>query len=478
MDVEQIKKRQTIKVFITEAIMVFSIIGLVVFLMMIASGYWINQDFTVERQGLLQYASIPSGADVAIDGETGWMQKTNNSKMVSSGEHTVTISKEGYDSWTKKVNIEEGLLYRVVYPRLFLQNRTTEKVRELGDVRYATVSPKGDKILALKDNMTFEVALIDSSEFKLNELDISGIYSNTYKIEEILSADWSGDDEKVLMNVQISNVNGESLREWTLLNAKHPEKSVRISKTFDLDIADIKFIDDSADNLLVLERADMFKNQLRKINLSSQSISAVLVDDVSNINVFGSDIIFIDGQSPFRNATDGTISIYKDNKIESLVSVPNVYNAFAQESEFYNNRYLSVVSNNEVSLYEMSDFISGADELKKVLDETISFYPTEFKLEKEGDFLFMKDGKKIAVLDMESEKIIEYEIENENYGWLDGHMIYTVDDAGTLIVYDYDGLNRRELVQNVSREFGAVINERWLYYVSNGWLIRENLLPE
>lgn len=479
MDVEQIKKRQTIKVFITETIMVFSIIGLVIFLMMIASGYWISQDFRVERQGLLQYASIPSGADVSIDGESGWMQKTNNSKMVSAGEHVVTISKEGYDSWTKKVNIEEGLLYRVVYPRLFLQDRTTEKVKEIGNVRYATASPSGERVLILEDDATLKVAMIDSDEFKIDDVKISNLYDGAYSFNEILGSNWSGNNEKVLIKVKVSVKGNAEQDEWVLIDVKNPEKSVRISKTFDLDIADIKFMDDSADNLLILGYSGVFEKQLRKINLSSQSISAVLASNVHSMNVFGDDILFIYDRPPYQNISTSQAAIYSNGEIKNITDIENLSTAFVQKSEFYGKQYLNIVDNNKVRLYseKESETMSDIDGFTQELEGEISFYPKEFKIEKNGDFLFMKNGTKIAVLDMESEKINEYEIESEKYGWFDGHMIYTIDDAGTLIVYDYDGLNRRELAKNVSREFGAVISARWLYYVSDGYLMRENLLP-
>lgn len=470
MDVEQIKKRQMIKVFITEAIMVFSIIGLVVFLMMIASGYWINQDFTVERQGLLQYASIPSGADVIIDGDPGWMQKTNNSKMLSAGEHTVTITKDGYDSWTKKVNIEEGLLYRIAYPRLFLKERSIEKIRELGGIKYSTISPDCISALVLDNNSVFKLATLNSDDFKIKILDMNTESFKNYKINNILSFDWSGDSEKVLMNVQATVLNSE-VNEWILINVKNPEKSMRISSAFNINIASAKFVDNSADNILILEQ-----NNMRKINISSQSVSAVLAENVMSMNVFGDNILFV-----AKNDNEKYVGVLEKNADESK-KIIDVHgdNVFVQESEFYGNKYMSIVDGDSVLLYEevKSDYMSVEDGFEKKIEEKLSFMPTDFKIEKDGDFLFMKDGRKIAVLDMESEKVNEYEIENEKYGWIDGHMIYTIDDAGTLIVYDYDGFNRREIAKNVTREWGAIISERWLYYVSDGWLIRENLLPE
>ena len=78
---------------------------------------------------------------------------------------------------------------------------------------------------------------------------------------------------------------------------------------------------------------------------------------------------------------------------------------------------------------------------------------------------------------METMLVGEWAVEGEGFGWLDNDMIYTVQD-GELIVYDFDGLNRREIAKNVSNQFPvAITNNRYLYYFSDGNLIREWLIP-
>ena len=63
-----------------------------------------------------------------------------------------------------------------------------------------------------------------------------------------------------------------------------------------------------------------------------------------------------------------------------------------------------------------------------------------------------------------------------NYGWIDNYMAYSVDN-GVLSVYDFDGLNHRELANNVSSHFPVTItSDKWLYYFSDGKLLREWLI--
>ena len=128
MDLEKRARRQSLRVIVSEAVMVIAVAAMVIVLALIVSGYWLNADFEVERQGMLQIYSIPTGANVEVDGDAPWFQRTNTSKILASGEHTVTLTKDGYDSWSKTINISEGLLYRLHYPHLFLLEREKEKV--------------------------------------------------------------------------------------------------------------------------------------------------------------------------------------------------------------------------------------------------------------------------------------------------------------------------------------------------------------
>ena len=62
-------RRQSIKIIASEAIMVAAVIITVIILAFLVSGYWLNSNFEVERGGMLQVSSLPTGANVEIDGQ-------------------------------------------------------------------------------------------------------------------------------------------------------------------------------------------------------------------------------------------------------------------------------------------------------------------------------------------------------------------------------------------------------------------------
>ncbi len=86
----------------------------------------------IEQSGLMQIHSLPTGATVELDGHA-LFSKTNLSKTMSAGEHTLKLSRENYDTWEKTIRMYSGVLIRLHYPRLFLQNRETETVMALSE---------------------------------------------------------------------------------------------------------------------------------------------------------------------------------------------------------------------------------------------------------------------------------------------------------------------------------------------------------
>ena len=95
----------------------------------------------------------------------------------------------------------------------------------------------------------------------------------------------------------------------------------------------------------------------------------------------------------------------------------------------------------------------------------------------DGEFISLySDGSKLATVDMEAQSISEWSPSSVAGDWLDGSMYYSVAD-GVLSVYDFDGLNARTLASNVSAHFPVTISaDKWLYFISDGSLMREWLV--
>lgn len=458
MDLEKRARRQSLRVIISESIMVITVILTVIVLALIVSGYWLNSDFKVERQGMLQINSIPTGANIAVDGDSPWFQRTNTSKILSSGEHEVVLSKDGYDTWSKTVNIREGLLYRLNYPQLFLKNRVKEAVYDTTATTYASVSPNRKLLLLANNTTSWSLINLDSDTIRATALDVTKIFftasapSTTTGLFDgkIISAKWDSANEHLLLKVD----RNESI-EWVLLDIRNTAKSINLTREFATEFEDVNIFDHSAENLLAIRNGN-----LHKIDVNARQISAIILSDVQDYDFYDSEIVFSSkdhvGLLKLGDSEPTTIEIITD-KAKVLIG------------KFYDNKYIYVIEGDNIKVYQKND-------LTEILDSEISFIPSEVKIGHGGEFVNMSLEGKIATLDMESMALSEWSAGANNFGWLNSYMIYSVEN-GELSVFDFDGLNHRVLAKNVSSHFPVTItSEKWLYYFSDGELVREWLI--
>lgn len=494
MDFDEKKKRQLVRVIIAEVGMVLSVIAIVVVSTFAAMGFMISSNGGIEQSGLMQLHSLPTGATVKIDGSTIF-SRTNLSRTLSSGEHSVELSREGYDTWQKTVKINPGVLLRVYYPRLFLQDRTAEAVRNLttnGNLEFYSPSSNRNYILyAEKGSSEWQLVDIRGDELKVTPLDLSGILpgmleetsksttknnpeTHEYKfhgtIDEIK---WSTNEEHVLVKVTY-----EDKSEWILLHLKDLARSLNITRTFGLGDTQLMMIDSSASQLFMLEN-----HQLRRIDTSGEVMSRVLLENVIDFTSYDHNVVYVT-ENPSTHKRQ--IGVYRDNEKGGTIiaDVPEDAKVQIALSYYYDEDYIAYLLDDKITVlygkipaYEED----GADisDLKTLVeDTTYSIVPENFSVSPEGEYLLAQKDTRLVVMDLDMGDIFEYDAPNSNVKWLDSSMLYTVQDQ-QIIVWDFDGTNQRNLSENIktvnnktpkilNRPVVVTANNRWMYYLVEG----------
>lgn len=459
MDFQENKKRQTAKVLIAESLMTITAILMVVILVFVVSGYWINENFEMARSGMLQISSMPTGATVTID-EDALSQHTNTSRVIPAGEHTVRIEKDGYDSWSKTVTVKDGLLYRLHYPRLFLNERELENVPLEYNAKKVSISPKREYALLIDGTNKWALLNLDEEKNTIKQIDLAVAFSKNVFSREITSIEWNNDQNKVLIGL----IAEPEKTDWFLIDLSDVKRSVNISDEFGVGFSQIKMANGSSDVLFALRNGN-----LQKINLSNKSISAILAENVNNYRSCGDGIIFT-AKDQAEKKYVGELKFNKD-ETKTLLEVDND-NAIAFSSRFYDDDLITILDGDSLKVFKRDNLGEAKLDLK------LSFVPDSVKMGHFGEFLVLRKDNQLVTLDMESETLREWTVENQNFGWLDDDMVYAVVD-GELIVYDYDGLNRRSVTKDVNEKFPVVVvNDKWLYYMSNDAFVREWLVQK
>ena len=149
------------------SVMTTSVVVIVALLMLVVLGYSFNQrDGKLEQGGLLQFASIPTGASVTLD-ELTLSSRTNTKATVATGSHSVSFDRSGYRTWKKTIAIAAGQVGWVNYARLIPTTLTPEAVRAFSTLSGSLASPKHNFLLLHEaaDSTTFELADMSSDNF-------------------------------------------------------------------------------------------------------------------------------------------------------------------------------------------------------------------------------------------------------------------------------------------------------------------------
>lgn len=106
---------------------------------------------SLKSTGIISMTSNPKAAKIYIDGELKGVTDTN--VTLPPGNYLVEIKKEGYTSWSKKINLKGELVINVD-PVLFPINPSLSPLTNLGIIK-AFPSEDGDKIIVVASGSAY-----------------------------------------------------------------------------------------------------------------------------------------------------------------------------------------------------------------------------------------------------------------------------------------------------------------------------------
>lgn len=478
---EKQERRAAIRLVVTEILMFLAVILLVGFLTLVVMGYSFNlrelggSGEIVERTGLVQISSVPTGATITIDDDSPLLLRTNGSRTVLAGAHEISLSRDGYDSWTKTISVTEGLMYRLNYPRLFPLEHEPETVLDFNtdaattsdtpavsdavaseNIVFSSVSPNKEKLLLVRSGKFYYLDL-NAPNPTLKPLAIE----NLAAVETIEEVSWSGNSERFL-----SKVNGE----FFILNLSSPKTSGFLSSFAKVDgLHSLKFETESGERILALTS----ENSLVELNLRDKKLSDPLLSGVLRFDNDGERIIFL---TKSEDAFEARTFLLGDEQSVLLGSVSSS-SARLATMKYFQDYFFAIVEDKRLTVLSSSSWLNAETTPETVAELPLDFSATALKKRGKGMVFVASSAEKTAVFDLEALTLTSYSLP-ENSGWVDEFLCYSVSEAGKLTVFDYDNLNLRTLVESgVSANLSVTIsgNNRWLYYFKDSKLLREKL---
>lgn len=438
------KKVEVLKRTATYSAMSLAVVAIATILVFFLLGY--RRDWSsgqIAQSGLLQFDSIPSGADVSIDGRSLGSSTPTKSNLLP-GNHNITVYRSGYKTWSKSVDVQSGTLLWLDYIRLVPNDITPEVVKSYAAVSLSLPSPDGKKyLLQLTPGSTnFELVDISGDKPSYQQLSLPSAISTKLTADKMTTTTpmaWDSGSRFVTLKAS-----GASSSQWLVLDTKQPEKTKNVTTTFNIDVSNLEFFGTSGNILYGLSGSD-----LRKFDLSSGTVSRSLVSGVLNFSVFDDRVVSYRGIKQSASETLNVVGIYRDGDESPVIikeSPTSENNLAIALTTFHSDDFVAVLQGKVVSVYHGSFPPSGAvvsDNLK-AYDSFMASSATSLNFSPKAEYLLVNGGENYKSYDIEYKTLNEFSLSGSkwqtNTYWLDPAHLYS-NVGGAVTMRDFDGLN-------------------------------------
>ncbi len=468
------------KVVITNIFMSICVVIIVLVLILIAQGYSLGESGGIERSGLLELKTKPSFTNISIDDKEQFYQGTF-SKILPAKTHAISVTKDGYDTWTSSAKVESGLLTSIDWIRLFPKSQKDRKetIAYLDQVRFFDVSPNHKFLVYLpkdsnelqfynlesdndKATATYNIANLFSST-EINQTQTSQIENSSIIDGNFSITSWNKDEDRFILKVNQSGTDT-----WSIVNIFSPTDNINLSRQLSLNFTDLAILNDSASKLWGLENGN-----LRIFDTTKTSIQNPIDTKVKDFKTYGNTIAYV--KSTVTNNQDfNTLYLRKENaKKSSKVKSFKNSNKYLYNLGHYNKDWVVYSDTKTVQLLEGS-FASDqkiSQTMKRMLSLTTTFTPTSIVKNPNNRVLIISDNKQNTAIDISSLEYNTYDLSPlKSNQWLDNYLNYNINED-KIIVRDFNGYNQRTAIsdKNLIENSFVVIpkSSNYLYYLAN-----------
>lgn len=446
--------------------MTLSVLVIVTILMLIILGYSFNrQDGRLEQGGLLQFASTPSGATITVDGiQTS--SRTPSKVNVDAKSHHVQMTLTGYRPWQKTIDVQAGGIGWLSYTRLVPTDIKTETVRSFANLAASKESDDRKWILVQEDaaSSIFTLVNIESDTPRFSTITIPESALTKATTQSFSIESWSDNSDRFL----VKHSYDEGKVEWISVYRQNPTESVNITTMFGIAATSLLYGERDGSTLYAL--AD--DGVVRKLDISNQSLSGPLVENVAELNVYGTDTILFVSKPDNLNAQ----SVYAGYRTQNM-DTPQTIHTYPEGSvgvhislgEYYGKRYVVATHNLVMSIHVGTlPRNDTAAKLDLVASVDLPEPAKRLMLGKNGRLAVAETTNAYTTYDIELNKkdtttFTRLAAVDRPLQWIDSYIIAS-DRENTIRLYEFDGANQQDIMPVIEGQAISLTgNEKYLY---------------
>lgn len=483
------KRKKRTQLFFVYALMVGSVVAIVSILVLIMLGYRFNRfDGRVEQGGLVQFDSRPSGATVTVD-QTQLANKTASKITLTTGKHTITMTRDGYTAWKKDVNVKAGTILWLNYA-LMVPNKINSTVVSEQTAVSSTLASPDKKYLAMvgapSEPVITVMPLNDQTPVPAKVTIPAGTFTvpDADKPSVFTLKSWDKENRHAL----VEHTYNDGVSEYIYVDLRGQDAARNITTSFGLSLQNIAFSLQDSNQLYALTT----DHELRRVSLADNTISAPLLTNVADFDQGDrSTLTFTTLPDPSTNKRSaGYLTVGRDKAkiINSTASVDAPY--FVRMTGYYNDKFFVIADGQDVSIVTGDVPVSDSMDtlsLTRVAQYRLGAAAAQIDFSPyESRFVYAVDAKGVVVYDLElhhlSRTPAEGIAQTRPLNWLNTYHFATTQ-GGEFAYYDFDGTNRH-VIATKALDMPAIMSEnnRYFYHYTTTdkgvGLVRTKLLTD
>jgi len=447
--------------------MVIAVVAIVLVCVLFILGFRPTLKGTLQQGALVQFGSRPGGGTVQVDGVSGSVSGNTPTKaLIDPGKHTFTIAKNGYNTWSKTLNLTAGTLTWLDYARLIPTSLPVSSVEKYTNIADAIASPNQQYMLVQQDatQPNFNLVSLKSDTVSQETVSLPDTVitdfdtPNTAHSFKIVS--WDPGSRYILVQ---HTYGAQNQSEWLVLDTQSPKDSKNITTELNVTLSQVKFAGTNGQEFYGVDDG----GSLRKIDIGADTISRALVQHVSSYSLYQNSIISYVGAND-QNLP--VVGLYRDGDDAAHILKTGVADQqfFIAYAEFYNNAYVAIASDTGVTILEGSFPSSTTDNnsLKQYATLTAPAAVTALSFAPSGQYVVAQAGSQFTSYDVEYRRASTAAVQTSSarpLEWLDNAYLWT-DSDNSLTLREFDGTNVHT-INPVVAGFDATLAQsgKWLY---------------
>lgn len=451
--------------------MVIAVIGIVSGIILFILGYRLDSiNGRLEQGALVQFDSRPNAARVSIDGVATGSQ-TSTKRSVIAGTHSFLVEKDNYRPWSKTLDLEAGTLTWLDYIRLVPNELTPETVRSYEKVAAVKAAPDLQFILVQQDAAipSFDLVDIRNKDARSTTIELPAtVYSEaaTEGVAHTFALDsWDESGRHMLVRHTYNDTT-----EWIVMDTEQVASSVNATRIAGLPFTDLQFAGTSGKTLYGLSSGDM-----RRIDLSSSTLSRVLATKVASFEMFGNNRFSYVGED-VTNAAQRVVGFYSEGDDQ-----PYVLETFKDPAarlsiklgRYHSNDLIAYAEDDKVTIWSgrYPNIGQERNETLRVLEEMmLPGLVDDLTFSTTGTYFVAQSGQTMQSYEVEHDRsfvttVNAGDVAVPRLQWLDRAYLWSIY-AGELSIREFDGANVNTIMA-AEAGFDATLsqNGRYIYAV-------------